>query len=343
MNARRGVTLIECLVAIFVAAIGILSILALFPLGAIKMAQAIQADRVSYVTAKASSLAEAQDIRHNSTIYSPTAPSFSDFFISNPANTLPLNGQSSGLVSFTGPGYPLYVDAIGQQGGMSVTSRASATVGTVGTIGGTTSLPRVGVDFVTNVPQALYWFSLLDDLEFQNDGPQSGLVQSTNSGTVNRSNHYSYAYLLRRPRYWDTTVVDLSVVVYNRRPIQAPSIEFVFLPNNGTATTYNTINNANEVILTYTGEKPPVRKGAWILDATVDPLGASVGNQPNIQGFFYRVADVTDLGGSPASVALQLEQPLRGPFPNPITGSQRTFVIMDGVVEVLERASGWKP
>jgi hypothetical protein len=353
MTVRRGVTLIEALVAIFVCAIGLLSILALFPLGAIKMAQAIQADRVRYAALKASALSEARDLRHDTAYYLPpgspaTLPPTNaapfDFFINNavtnaaglPALNTQAPPQAPQLVSYTGPGYPLFIDPIGVSSSMPAA---------IGTLNGTTLIARQNVSFVSpgNVAQALYWFSLLDDIEFENDGPLSGLARIGASGTVNRSARYSYAYMLRRPRWWDAAVVDVSVVVYERRPIQASSVEYVYGSPATAGAPGATVTGTNEVTITYSGERPPLRKGSWLLDATVDPMGSFVGNQPNIQGLFYRVTDVSDL--SATSVAVQLEQPLRGPLvtPLPNASNQRTFVIMEGVIEVLDRASGWKP
>src|SRR5687767_14193572 len=44
-SRRRGATLIEVLVAIFIMAIGLLALLTLFPIGALRMAQSIQDER----------------------------------------------------------------------------------------------------------------------------------------------------------------------------------------------------------------------------------------------------------------------------------------------------------
>ena len=44
-NRRRGVTLTEVLIAIFVLALGLLGVLSLFPLGVVRMAQAVKDDR----------------------------------------------------------------------------------------------------------------------------------------------------------------------------------------------------------------------------------------------------------------------------------------------------------
>jgi hypothetical protein len=53
-----GVTLVEVLVAIFVTGVGLLSLLALFPLGALEMARAIKSDRTAAVAAHAQDLSE---------------------------------------------------------------------------------------------------------------------------------------------------------------------------------------------------------------------------------------------------------------------------------------------
>src|SRR5438105_4096827 len=68
MNRRRGSTLIEVLVAIFIMGIGLLAILAMFPLGALKMTQAIQDDRYGHCAANARSIAIARNLRFDTTI-----------------------------------------------------------------------------------------------------------------------------------------------------------------------------------------------------------------------------------------------------------------------------------
>src|SRR5258707_7714864 len=72
-SLRKGVTLIEALMAIFVTAIGLLSLLVLFPVGAFRMAQAITDDRSAHAAANAFALMEALNI-HNDTLIT-TLPS----------------------------------------------------------------------------------------------------------------------------------------------------------------------------------------------------------------------------------------------------------------------------
>ncbi len=45
MTRRPAVTLMEVLIAMFIMAIGMLALLALFPVGAVSMAQALKDDR----------------------------------------------------------------------------------------------------------------------------------------------------------------------------------------------------------------------------------------------------------------------------------------------------------
>lgn len=55
---RRGVTLVEVLVAIFVMGIGLLALLTLFPVGALELAQAINDDRAGKVASDAAIFSE---------------------------------------------------------------------------------------------------------------------------------------------------------------------------------------------------------------------------------------------------------------------------------------------
>src|SRR3954452_21010406 len=90
MKHRPGVTLIEVLITIFIMGIGMLALLALFPLGAVSMAQALKDDRVTSAAINADSLALAWDIRHDATVSS---------------------GFTTGLpATYAGPSYPVYVD-----------------------------------------------------------------------------------------------------------------------------------------------------------------------------------------------------------------------------------------
>src|SRR5438045_228902 len=57
MKGRSGATLIEVLVAIFVTSLGLIALMALFPVGALSMARAIQNSRAAQAASNASGIA----------------------------------------------------------------------------------------------------------------------------------------------------------------------------------------------------------------------------------------------------------------------------------------------
>ncbi len=70
MTRRPAVTLMEVLIAMFIMAIGMMALLALFPVGAVSMAQALKDDRCASAAAIAENVAIIQDIRHDATVSS---------------------------------------------------------------------------------------------------------------------------------------------------------------------------------------------------------------------------------------------------------------------------------
>ena len=58
-SSSSGSTLVEVLAAIFVMAIGLLSLLVLFPLGALSMAEAVKDDRAATIASQANAFSEA--------------------------------------------------------------------------------------------------------------------------------------------------------------------------------------------------------------------------------------------------------------------------------------------
>src|SRR6516165_3206055 len=101
IGERGGATLVEVLVAIFIMAIGLVTLLTLFPLGALSMAQAIQDDRAATAAANAVALATARNIRQDPVVIG--APH--DFFKHAPG-TPPLRHNKW-------RSYPIYVDPFG--------------------------------------------------------------------------------------------------------------------------------------------------------------------------------------------------------------------------------------
>jgi hypothetical protein len=335
---RSGTTLIEVLVAIFVTAIGLLGLLALFPLGAVNMAQAIKDSRCGQAAANAFSVAQAMNIRNDPVVVGgPPADVFVDCIGRPPANP-------------NGPSYPVYVDPLGLSNGMPASLGAQGGHGSPG-------IPRRNVGFVASAPAghnlatAIQWFSLLDDINFVKDGQYIGLacqptiVLSSHGGSavaqpgnLQSEGRYTWAYLLRRPRSSEKSVVDVTVVVYSGRPTVFGQGENSYSP-----VTFDTTSNVVRVYWTAGQQKPAVRTGGWILDATmvrsspgVGPQGAQVVSDPH--GFFYRVVNITDgVDSRGPYVDLELQT-------NPRAGTtQGVLVVLDGVVEVFDKGPGWRP
>src|SRR5947209_16589608 len=175
MTHRRGTTLIEVLVSIFVMAIGMIALLALFPLGAFQMADAIKDDRVSACVANATSVATAWSLRHDLTFTITPSPAFD--------KPSPKHVDVSAGPWLTGPSYAVYADPVGRATYFGSTEYVDwvAAVG-IKTFPGQAGLKRVGTSFAPNGPSALRWCTFLDDINFDKNG-----APATPAGSVERT------------------------------------------------------------------------------------------------------------------------------------------------------------
>ena len=113
MKRRSAATLVEVLVAIFVTAIGLLALLALFPLGALTMAQAIKDDRTAHAAGNAAAVGESLPqwgasgfatvgVRSDPLIYDPTMPPFDPNVPGSGRNQIPNNDLRGYISPVTG-------------------------------------------------------------------------------------------------------------------------------------------------------------------------------------------------------------------------------------------------
>lgn len=318
MRHRPAVTLVEVLIAIFVMGIGMLALLVLFPLGALSIARALQDDRAAQAGANASAVANALDVRHDPAV----TPAFADPFPSLPPALRRQYQLPPGLTGvWTGPGWPVFIDPYYFNFGPTYASLGSFPAAQ------TPGIPRRGMSGITTGALTVRWFTLLDDITFTSGELADGSPEAP-SGVVKRGDRYTWAYLVKPARVSNPEVVDLSVVVYSGRAVQVPSLEQPYAAVG--------LKGDTTLTVTYTGDKPQFRKGVWILDVTYD----STTLIPHAD--FYRVIGTTDIDAS--TVQLEIQGTLKAPLPAPAGNSPSgAIVLMDNVVEVFDRGSGWRP
>jgi hypothetical protein len=310
MNRRPAATLVEVLVAIFIMGIGLLAILALFPLGAIRMAAAIQDDRVAHISANAAAAAQALNLRNDTNVVNAAL---------KPGGPLPAAVAG-------GPGYPVYIDPIGRQ------NSGQAWVGNNNTPG----IPRIATANPATTGAAgaanrIRWFTFLEDIRFGKIGvPLNPLDRETN---------FSYAYMYRRPLMSTGAVTELAVVVYNRRPIAAaagaaPANEPEFTAVGVNNTTFNPTSNTITFSIAAGQPKPALRAGTWVLDATVKAR-TPANPYTVVNSYFYRAVSVEE---TPANTfVIEVNTPLR----NWAAAGTGRLILMEGVVEVFDKGTGW--
>jgi prepilin-type N-terminal cleavage/methylation domain-containing protein len=344
MRRRSGVTLIEVLVAIFVMAIGLMALLTLFPLGALEMAQAIKDQRAYDSGYNAASEAEAFwkrsveiAIQNNQLSPDPMV----DQAMLNPS-LMPANTNGGSLPDRTGlaaPSYPAYLDPFGS---FEYTGNAQKWIAAIPGL-----MPRTNTTLIANNPSlTLPHYSNLDDITFDNDtlntaqyGPTgTPRLLSPAPALFQRDNRYSWALVIQRQdcsisatNTFNSNYVNLTVVVYSGRSL-ALSNTLGITGENAYAAVFQ--GGSRDATITGNGQKPDIRRGAWILDAQmVDPTNP----QFVPHAYFYRVVNVSDQGSNGSnSIDVELQTPALASSPN---GGGNPAVVMDTVVEVFVKNS----
>src|SRR5262249_26578198 len=152
-----------------------------------------------------------------------------------------------------------------------------------------------------NSANALRWFTRLDDLIFDIDSTP----RPSGSGVFDRDIRYSWAYMLKRPRASDPSVVEMTVVIFNKRTLGLGGSlslpESLYQTAAGDTITFDIVKNT--ITLTTASALPAVRAGDWLLDASYIPNPA--GTNGTVNGYFYRVVGLTELANNKMEYEVQ--------------------------------------
>ena len=304
MTRRSGLTLVEVLTALFILALGVISILTLFPMGALQMAQAIRDNRS---TESAFNADQFMRTIWKTNVVEPPTPTEPFYYA--------MNDPDDGATIFTtpptsGPSYPVAVDPMGFVARQDTAQRW---------VGDTqTNVPRRTLSSVSTQQHALKLCSLMDTMGFEEGVPNG-----------DRELRYNWLWVLQRPNVADRNTADMTVVVFDRRAHLHATLgaEDVL-----TATATPT---ASSVTFPATNAQTKIIPGTWIMDGTVyNPNAPAIGRPGIRHANFYRVTAV--VRNADDSLSVELQTPIKTPSDNG-GAYTATFVVWRGVSGVYVR------
>jgi prepilin-type N-terminal cleavage/methylation domain-containing protein len=353
---RPGVTLMEVLIAIGILSIGMLAILALFPIGAVSMARAINQNRAADQAAASDAmfrfywkkawldpngggvrttgweagLASGEDsiwmLDHNS----PVPMWQASAALSYGPGDIPMNSSQ--------PSFVVCVDPVGCR---------TQTGASQFYVGGLASMPKrssLAVAKADPLPRTtIRVTTLLDDLSWDVSGEPSA-----QAGQLDRGGRYNVSWLIQRPKNNVPHEVRLFVMVYGgRSPTDTPSLETLY---PGAVSNYipNVDPKPNSITVQNVQSMPNIRRGSWVgmtmpvMPQTTPPAPQAI---PYQVLDFYRVAGVTDDIANTQTITLELEEPLRTYDVNslvPLAGYNNgnfacSVIFFDNLLEVFDR------
>ena len=230
---RKGLTLLEVLITIFVMAIGFLSVLTLFPLAARKVARGIDSDRATLMAGNAATSASILGFNN-------MAQLFANSELSQLPPQDPRRLQPSSVV---------HVDPAGLFSGS-------------GTFQGSYLMPSNQNQLPANWRE---WVVSQDELRFESNGlPEQGF---------RRGERYSASYLFRRRQLNDPDSLECLIFVYTGRPIEFGNNAFIPLNLINDPTNQSGITVTEPGTNGTPGPVGPDRflgRTSWIMDLSTD-------------------------------------------------------------------------
>lgn len=324
---RQGLGLLEVIVAMFVMALGMISLLTLFPLGAIQMGHALRNARAAETAMQADTLMrlwwQAEVVERPGNEDLPFAA------MDDPRNTFDTTNPLVALAATeVGPSYPVCVDPLGWQSRNGLAVRQWRLAGQAPDNG---VFPRRSIRTILSQPLAAQpalsfrAASMMDDITFNPTGtPDTGA--SGIGAQVVRQGRYNWAAVIQRPVNANRYVADLKILVFDGRPpgIAPLDAEKIGVPTAPLAA------GTSQLVLNV-GAAPPeyLRAGSWIMDGTLTPpVGPAAGVRNAV---WYRVQTI-DKESLPGAYIIDLQTPLTRDV---TTASQ--FYIFRGLLDVFDR------
>jgi hypothetical protein len=312
---RRGLTLTEALVAMFVAAIGMISLMALFPLGALQMGQALKDARCTETATNAESimrmhwkgLFEPQTANVDTNLFNPnSSPTPDNTAFNNPT------GAAMPFTPLVGMSAPVFIDPIGH---------FSNTNG----IAGLTVLPRRNIPGVNTFGNRFRLCTLLDDMTFDESG-----APVVSGARVERAGRYNWMAVLQRQNNGIAYEANVTILVFDGRAAGyvAPNSEMVYGDPSNTNRVHSFIAGGSTLQLRFpvADARPPVGKGRWVLMYT----------PANRLLTFHRVASLNEDNGN--TTTSQFDCELQSPIPTGHDPAACRVIVLAGLAEVFERA-----
>lgn len=282
LKTRKGLTLLEVLITIFVMGIGMLSVLTLFPLAARKIGLSIDMDRATQAAANASAISSLP-VRSSISIRDAASRYFDEKLASTPL----AGPKPSDVVHYDGASYaatntgPFYIGSLLAPEYSPPVSRTAWTW---------PILKRAEI-------------VSLDEYPFTDAGvPESG---------GRRSERYSTSFLFRRNRLDDENSMETVILVYAGRPFDFGNQNELLLtttaPGGSSAVPNSDQSSEIQITNTFPVSLPGtpdrvIQRGSWIVDVSLD----SKTNKPRWKKF-YQVMNV-----DPTTGILSIDRPLEG-------------------------------
>ncbi|MEZ6142277.1 MAG: hypothetical protein R3B84_17090 [Zavarzinella sp.] len=354
---RPAVTLMEVLIAIFILALGMLSVMAFFPVGAMNMVRAVKDERCAQAASNADVVMRnvwkgayqntdgtirelVGDSGESQTFFSEPALLAMDFpsltgpfaspaqvsalIVSDPTNGPAYQAQRRN----PGPSNPVLIDPIGWnvRGGSSDQNF----------VANLPWLPRRTLQANTGGPLppilATRMATLLDDIGYTEDG-----LPDTSAGQVDRGSRYNVTWMLQRKQNSNRSEVNMTILVFDGRPVSDIPAQELPYSVNVTNPISNEVNTVT-IDITPTG-RPPLRKGTWVMLTASTAEGAP---QPITD--FYRVTSLDERdNGSQKLLDIGIYPPLRRyNMPGGVTAPPNylaRIIVMEHLAEVFDRGT----